>query len=64
MSQESQILTHMKRYGSITPLTALDRYGCFRLAARVTDLKDRGHKISTELVKQGNKRFARYRLVV
>jgi len=62
MSQESQILSHMKRYGSITPLTALDRYGCFRLAARVTDLKDRGHKISTELVKQRGKRFARYTL--
>jgi len=62
MSQESQILTHMKRYGSITPLTALDRYGCFRLAARVSDLKYKGHKIATELVDQGGKRFARYRL--
>jgi len=62
MSQEIQILTHMRRYGSITPITALDRYGCFRLAARVSDLKYRGHKINTELVKQGGKRFARYRL--
>ena len=62
MSQESQILSHMRRYGSIEPLTALDKYGCFRLAARITDLKDRGYKIATEMVKKGGKRFARYRL--
>lgn len=63
MSQETQILSHMKRHGSIDPITALDRYNCFRLAARVSDLRCRGHKIATEMVENGNKRFARYRLV-
>ena len=63
MSQTSQILMHIKRYGSITPITALDKYGCFRLAARIADLRDSGHKIATEIVRSGDKRFARYRLV-
>lgn len=63
MSQERLILSHLKRYGSIEPLTALDKYGCFRLAARITDLKDRGYKIATEMVKKGGKRLAKYRLI-
>lgn len=62
MSQEMQVLGHLKQYGSITPMTALQRYGCFRLAARIDRLKGKGHAIETELVKQGGKRFARYRL--
>jgi hypothetical protein len=41
---------------------ALDKYGCLRLAARINDLRERGHRIDTEIVKVGDKRFARYRL--
>ena len=63
MSQEARILSHLKRHGSIEPLTALDRYGCFRLAARISDLRCSGYKIITEMVEKGDKRFARYRLV-
>ena len=33
------ILEHLEKYGSITPLQALDLYGCFRLAARVHELR-------------------------
>ena len=47
MSQASRILSHLKRR-PITPLQALDLYGCMRLAARVADLRERGHKIITE----------------
>ena len=63
MSQSARILTHIKKHGSITPLVALNHYGCFRLAARIADLKDRGHKIMTEMVEVNGKRIARYRLV-
>jgi hypothetical protein len=42
---------------------ALERYGCMRLAARIADLKDMGYKISTEIIKRNDKRYARYRLV-
>ena len=62
MSQEKAILSHLKR-GPITPLDALERYGCFRLAARINDLRGRGHRIETEMVERDDKRYARYRLV-
>ena len=48
MTQEEKIFTHLKRYGRITPITALDRYGCFRLAARIHDLRAKGYRIETE----------------
>jgi len=63
MSQTSAILSHMKRYGSIEPLTALDKYGSLRLAARIADLRGQGHKIETVMVERDDKRFASYRLV-
>jgi hypothetical protein len=62
MSQTTQILNHLKRE-PISPLMALERYGCMRLAARIAELKDMGYKISTEIIKRNDKRYARYRLV-
>lgn len=61
MSQTEQIFGHLKRHGTITPMQALERYGCFRLAARINDLRAKGYGIETDLVERGGKRFARYR---
>ena len=61
MSQCDRILSHLKRK-PITPLEALGLYGCFRLAARINDLRGKGHKIKTEYVQKNDKRFAVYRL--
>ena len=38
MTQCDKILFHLQTIGSITPVEALDQYGCFRLAARVANL--------------------------
>ena len=38
-SQCSAILEHLKKGLSITPLEALNRFGCFRLSARIHDLR-------------------------
>ena len=46
MSQADMILDYMVQNGSITPLEALKHIGCMRLAARISDLKKRGEKIS------------------
>ena len=62
MSQNLDILNHLKRR-PITPIEALINYGCFRLAARVADLRQAGHRIDTETVKKNGKTFARYRLI-
>lgn len=63
------ILEHMKKYGTIHHFEAEELYGCTRLAARIKDLRNRGVKIETEIVKGldrngGNTRYAVYRLGV
>ena len=62
MSQTNQIFNHLRR-SPITPMQALEQYGCMRLAARIADLRGQGHPILTETVKRGKRRYARYRLV-
>ena len=61
MTQNTQIFNHLKRYGSITPGYALDKFDCMRLAARISELRGRGHKIETDWIKRNGKRFAKYR---
>lgn len=62
MTQKQMIMNHLRTYGGITPLEALNRYGCFRLGARIADLKNDGIGIRTEMVKENGKRYARYTL--
>ena len=61
MSQSDKIIKHLKKK-SITAIQALNLYGCFRLAARVKDLRNLGYKIRTDIVTDNAKRFARYSL--
>jgi len=63
MSQESDIIRHLKTKGPITPLEALREYGIMRLAARIGDLRSRGFPIATDIIEVAKgKRVARYRL--
>jgi hypothetical protein len=66
-TQNKRVLTHLKREGSITALQAMRLYGVMRLAARIDELRRRGHNIVTDMVdhRQGRpaRRYARYRLV-
>jgi hypothetical protein len=62
MSQCTDVLKHMKRYGSITPLYALNRYGVMRLAARIGELKELHHRIDSTMIQKNGKWFARYTL--
>ena len=59
MSQEMQILSHIKKK-PITPLDALTQYGCFRLAARIHDLTNKGHRIESAWVDTGESRYKKY----
>lgn len=54
MSQCSDILQHMQSKGPITPIEALNDYGCFRLAARINDLREAGHDIKTSSLELPN----------
>jgi hypothetical protein len=63
MNQTQAILAHLETGASLTPLEALDRFGCFRLGARCWELKMAGWPIVTEMVKLASgKRVASYRL--
>ncbi len=62
MSQNEWILDRLQKR-PITALDALEGCGCFRLAARINELRQRGHNIITEKVEMFDKSFARYRLV-
>ena len=48
MSQKTAILDMLKR-GPVTPLDALSKLGCFRLAARVRELREDGYPIVTHI---------------
>ena len=48
MTQKDQILTHLKAGKPITPIDALNMFGCFRLGARIFDIKQEGHSIKTD----------------
>jgi hypothetical protein len=52
----------MKRGRGITPVQALNKFGCFRLASRIHELKGMGHNITTTNVTKGDKSFAKYNL--
>lgn len=62
MTQKEQILHHLTEIGPITPIEALEQYGCFRLGARIADLKKEGVAIRTDIVARNGKRFAQYSL--
>ena len=62
MTQNQQIKSYLEKGKTITPLQALNKFGCFRLAARVNDLRKEGLNISTKIVTKDGKTFASYKL--
>lgn len=61
-SQEHKILEFLKARNRLTPLEALNRFGCLRLSGRILDLRKKGYDIKTEIVEENGKRFAEYSL--
>lgn len=63
MTQTNQIRQHLESGKHITSLEALNLFGCFRLASRISELKKAGYNIATRLVHNGGKHYAEYWLV-
>lgn len=68
MTQCERILRHLQDYGSITQAEAVTEYGCYRLGARIWDLKAQGIPIRSERVTGKNRydepvSFSRYSIV-
>ena len=62
-TQNEQIKAYLTKGKSITPLDALNKFGCFRLAARISDLRNEGLKIATKNVTKDGKTFASYSVI-
>jgi hypothetical protein len=61
-TQKEQIKKYLLSRKTITPIQALNKFGCFRLAAVIYKLKNEGLKIVTEMEYNKNKQYAKYRL--
>lgn len=56
MSQNKQIADYLNKGKKLTPIEALNKFGCFRLAARIADLRNEGMNIVTRTIKLENKK--------
>ena len=62
-SQNTRILDYLKSGKKLTPIVALQKFGCFRLSARILDLRQQGHAIITTNITRKGKTFAEYSLM-
>jgi hypothetical protein len=63
MNQKQQIAKYLSKGKTITPMDALKKFGCFRLAARIADLRNDGINIATKIVTKEGKSYASYSLI-
>ena len=61
-TQNKQVLEYLKENTGITPIHALKHLNIMRLSARIYDLRNEGHNITTTNVRHAGKTFAYYRL--
>jgi len=61
-SQTKLIRQHLEEGHAITAIMALDMFNCFRLAARISDLRQQGLDIITRKITRNGKCFASYEL--
>lgn len=62
MSQTTEVLDYIEKHGSITQVEAWERFQCWRLSARIEELREAGIPIVTEIKTNGKTRWAEYRL--
>lgn len=67
-SQNRAIFHHLQTIGPISAKTAIEQYGCYRLSARIFDIKKRGFEVNTKMIEFTNKnghrgRYALYSIV-
>jgi biotin operon repressor len=61
MTQQDAILAALKSGQSLTPIDALQQFGCMRLAARINALRNEGVQIDTHFEQSDSgSRYARY----
>ncbi len=54
-TQNQRVLDYIEETGGITQLEALNELGVMRLASRVSDLRRRGHRITSKMIPVKNR---------
>lgn len=54
-TQNQRVLDYIAETGGITQLEALNELGVMRLASRVSDLRKRGHRITSKMIPVKNR---------
>lgn len=62
MESQCHQIVELLRQGPLTPQDALQKIGCFRLAARIHELRKAGYEIKQVLKTRNGKHFAEYHL--
>ena len=62
LSQNEKIRAALERGEKLTPMGALRRFNCLRLAARVENLRKAGMPIKTRKITRNGSTFAQYSL--
>ena len=71
MSQVNSIFKELLAGRQVTPLIALNKFGCLRLAARIHDIRDViktlpayvNWQVKTNIIHKGRKHYASYQLI-
>ncbi len=64
LSHNDKIRSYLESGKSITPIEALDMFGCLSLAQRIMNLRDQGMNIKTDMVTTATgKRIGKYSLI-
>ena len=64
-SQCAQVLNHLQSGKKLTQIEALYKFECFRLPARIDQLRQEGHDIKTNMIKLASgKRIAEYSIEI
>ena len=61
-NQTNRILRYLRTGRGITAISALSRFGCMRLAARIEELRDAGICVHSRMLRRNGKRVACYSL--
>lgn len=65
-TQYNAILAHLQAGGTLTPIAALEWFGCNRLAARIREMRKNGIAITSNVCSawKGGPRIAHYKMEV
>lgn len=63
MNQSQKIANYLNKGKALTPIEALNKFNCFRLAARISDLRNDGMLIRTKIVTKEGKSYASYSII-